>query len=312
VQAIIDGYLARIASAERAGRASFNGRAEVGFGWDSNVTLGGLGSQWLLAGGAAVVPEASSRPRSTALLSWSAGLEWQGPIGGGWQWTVGGQATGRSNASAHTLDQTFLDLSGGLRYRTGCHGFDMLAQLQQLRVDRSAFRDAAGLLAQWRCDLDARSQVGVYLQHFDFRFPDQPVRDARRQVVGFTGARALRGKGDPLVVATAYFGHERPDQHVPQLEHRLHGVRAVVSAAVAGNVRGWAALSWEARDFQGAEPLFDTIRKDRQTEFEIGAAITVNRNWVITPRAVHTRNASSLAPNDFRRTQALLSAQYRF
>ncbi len=312
VRTIIDRYLAAIAVADQAGRTSFHGRAELGAGWDSNVTLGSIGSQWLLAGGTSVVPEASSRPRSTALIAWGAGLDWQGPIGGGWQWTVGAQAMGRSNASAHTLDQTYFDLSGGLRYRTGCHGFDMLAQLQHLRADRSAFRNAAGAIAQWRCDLDARTQVGLYLQHFEFRFPDQPVRDARRQVVGATAARTFDGDGTPLLVASIYAGRERPDADVPQLEHDIIGARGALSIGVSPSVRAWAAVAWEARDFAGAEPLFDAVREDRQTEVEFGASILVNRSWVVKPRLVHTRNASSLAPNDFRRTQALVSAHYSF
>lgn len=312
VRRVIDEYLSRIASSERAARTVFQGRAEVGIGWDSNVTLGSLGSQWLLAGGTAVTPEAASRPRDTALLSWGAGLDWLGPIGGGWQWTVGLQATGRSNASGHTLDQTFLDLSGGLRYRTGCHGFDMLAQYQHLRVDRSSFRDAAGLLAQWRCDMDERTQVGLYAQHFAFDFPEQPVRDAARTVAGLTFARTLIGESGPLLVASAYAGREASDRDIPQLEHRLHGVRGVLSSGLAPRVRGWVGLSWESREFAGAEPLFDAVRRDRQTDMEFGASITVNRSWVVTPRLVHTRNASTLAPNDFRRTQVLVSAQYRF
>lgn len=312
VRTIIDRYLAAIAVADQAGRTSFHGRAELGAGWDSNVTLGSIGSQWLLAGGASVVPEASSRPRSTALIAWGAGLDWQGPIGGGWQWTVGAQAMGRSNASAHTLDQTYFDLSGGLRYRTGCHGFDMLAQLQHLRADRSAFRNAAGAIAQWRCDLDARTQVGLYLQHFEFSFPDQPVRDARRQVAGATAAHALEGDGAPLLVASIYAGRERPDADLPQLEHDILGLRGVFSIGVSPRVRAWAAVAWEARDFAGPEPLFDAVREDRQTEVELGASIAVNRSWVVKPRLVHIRNASSLAPNDFRRTQALVSAQYSF
>ena len=312
VRAVIDQYLAAIAVAERAGRTSFQGRAEIGAGWDSNVTLGSIGSQWLLAGGVAVVPEPSSRPRSAALIAWGAGLDWQGPIGGGWHWTVGAQAIGRSNASAHTLDQTYFDLSGGLRYRTGCHGFDMLAQLQHLRADQSAFRNAVGVVGQWRCDLDARTQVGLYVQHFDFRFPDQPIRDARRQIVGATAARSFAGDAAPLLAASLYAGRERPDAPVPQLEHDILGARGVLSLGVSPRARAWASVSWEARDFAGAEPLFGTVREDRQTEVEFGAAIRVNRSWVLLPRLVHTRNASSLAPSDFRRTQALVTARYGF
>lgn len=312
VQSTIDSYLARIAIAQRGPGLTTRARVEIGAGWDSNVTLGSLGDRWLLAGGTEVTPIGSSRPRETALALWGASIEWQRPIGGGWHWTAGAQATGRSNASAHRLDQTLLDLTGGLRYRTGCHGIDMLGQLQNLRVDGDSFRNAAGVIAQWRCDLDERNQAGAYLQHFAFRFPDQRIRDARRSTVGLTFAHAFKASGNPVLVGNVYTGRERPDADLPQLDHDLYGVRAVLSTSIAPRLRAWLGASWEARDFAGAEPLFDTLRRDRQREAEIGLAFELDRAWVITPRLIHTRNASTLAPNDFRRTQVLVSAQYRF
>lgn len=309
---VIDGYLALISGAGRDDDTRLHGFAEVGLGWDSNVNLGSASAQWLLGNGIAVIPQASSRERGSATVTAAAGLSWQRPIGGGWELTAGTQAWSRTNPAAHTLDQSSIDLSGGVEYRSPCHALTMLAQLQHLQVDGSAFRNARGALAQWRCELDKRTQVGAYLQHFDMHFPEQDIRDARRDIVGGTFARALEGPREPVLVASAYVGTERPRADVPQLRYRFRGARALLSAEIAVNWRGWAAVSWEARDFAGEEPIFGAVRADRQCEIRLGADRAIGRSWVITPQISYTQNNSNLPSNDFRRTQAQLSARYRF
>lgn len=312
VRRIIDGYLERIAAGDPGVPSQLQGYVEAGIGWDGNVNLGSLSGQWLLGSGVAVIPEASSRPRESATMSFGAGLSWRRPIGGGWGLMAGTQLAIRSNASAHTLDQVLLEGSGGAEYRTACHTFTMLGQLQQLRVDDTAFRNATGAVAQWRCELDSNTQVGAYVQSFDMRFPDQVIRDARREVFGATFARAIDAPGAPVIVASAYAGRERPRADVPQLRYRLRGVRAVISATLGDRIRGFAGLSWESRDFAGEEPLFDTTRSDRQTDLRAGVDMPIGRAWVLTPQVAHTRNSSTLAPNEFRRTQVEVTARHRF
>jgi hypothetical protein len=44
----------------------------------------------------------------------------------------------------------------------------------------------------------------------------------------------------------------------------------------------------------------------------IGAERNLSAQLSITPQLVYTRNSSTLAPSDFRRTQAVIAARYRF
>lgn len=312
VRRAIDGYLERIARTEDAARPQLTAALEIGTGWDSNVTLGSRSGQWLLDSGISVTPEGTSRPVSSAVMLAGAGASALIPMSGGWELTAGGLLTGRWNPSAHTLDTGSVDLAGGLNYRSSCHRLSMLAQYQHLQVDGTSFRDAAGAVAQWRCDIDARTQAGGYLQLFDLRFADQSVRDARRTLLGATVARVLGFSMNPLLVATAYAGDEVPRQDVPQLEHRILGVRAAVSAGLGEGWRGSASLSWEARDFAAEEPLFGTVRRDRQTDVRIGGDRRMGRHWSVHPEIIYTRNDSTLPPNDFRRVQALVTTRYAF
>lgn len=312
VRRVIDGYLAGLAQADAAAAGQQQFYAEMGIGYDSNVNFGGLSGQWLLADGTAVTPLAVNRPQSSALISLALGGFIQRPMGGGWDWMIGGNLSHRSTPSAHTLDQDQVDLSAGLQRKWNCHTLTMQAQLQQLRLDDSAFRNAQGLLGQWRCDLNPRSQVGAFVQAFDFTFPDQQVRDARRLTVGVTAARVLDAARSPILIGNVYAGREQPRTDLPQLEFRFAGVRAALNAPFGNGWRGSASISWEARDFAGAEPLFGVVRQDRQTELRLGADRDLDRHWTLSPQIIFTRNASTLAPNDFRRTQALLLTRYRF
>ncbi len=312
VRAIVGRYLQtidRVAASERVKSQFF---VDVTVGHDDNVNLGSSLGQWLLSDGTQVIPLAISRPQSSAVFGVGGGGSMVIPIGGGWQWTVGGQVSHRSNPSAHTLDTTSLDLSTSVTLRTGCNAYTMGALYQNLRLDGSSFRDAAGVLAQWQCDLSERTQVGGYFQHFDFDFPDQSGRDARRDTIGATVAHAFTGSRAPVAIGAVHGGKEKARNGTPQLGYGFVGVRAALNAAISPGWRGFASLSYEKRDFDGEEPLFGNTRADRQTEIRIGVDYEASREWTLSPQIIHTKNRSTLGPNDFQRLQALLLARYRF
>ena len=243
---------------------------------------------------------------------WLASVALIAATGGGWSATIGGTLSQRTTPSAHTLDQTQLDLSIGAQHKLGRRTVTMQAQYQHLRLDQQAFRDAAGGTLQLQYDLDARTQVGGFVQAFDFRFPGQPVRDARRLTVGATVARTLDGPRDPVLLANVYAGRERTREDVPQLDFDIKGVRVALSLRLDGGWQGYVSASHERRDYAADEPLFGVTRHDRQTDLRVGADKPIGRDWTLSPQFAWTRNASTLDPNDFRRTQLLVFARYRF
>jgi tetratricopeptide (TPR) repeat protein len=309
---VIGRYLDAIRSIDDAARSTLVGLVELETGYDSNVNFGSSTGQWVLADGTAVIPLGISLPRNSSVFASALGLNWSVPMGGGWQWTTGGRASLRRYPSAHTLDQDQFDLSSGFAFRTGCHQFNMLAQFQHLQLGGAAFRNALGALGQWQCDLDARTQVGAYVQGFSLDFPEEPMRDARRSAVGLTFARVLDGARRPIVVAGAQVGNETSRRDLDNLSYDFFGARAALSMGMGGGWRGFAALSWEARNFDGVEPIFGVARRDRQTEVRFGAERALTADWSVAPAVTFTRNRSTLDPNDFRRTQAGVTLRYRF
>jgi len=309
---VIGRYLDAIRRVEDAGRSRLVGLLELEAGYDSNVNFGSSTGQWVLADGTAVIPLGISLPRNSSVFATALGLNWTVPMSGGWQWTTGGRASLRRYPSAHTLDQDQFDLSSGFAFRTGCHQFNMLAQFQHLQLGGAAFRNALGALAQWQCDLDARTQVGAYVQAFSLDFPDEPLRDARRSALGLTFARVLDGARRPIFVAGLQAGTETSRRDLDNLTYDFRGARAALSVGIGDGWRGFAAISWEARDFDGIEPIFGVARSDRQTEFRVGAERALTADWSIAPSLTYTRNRSTLDPNDFRRTQAGVTLRYRF
>lgn len=309
---VIGQYLDAISRLEDAGRPRLTGLLEIETGYDSNVNFGSSSGQWVLADGTAVIPLGVSLPRSSAVLAVALGLNWTVPMGGGWQWTTGGRASLRDHPGAHTLDQDQFDLSSGFAFRNGCHQLNMLAQFQHLQLGGAAFRNALGALGQWQCDLDARTQLGVYVQGFTLDFPDEPMRDARRVALGLTFARVLEGTRRPILVTGLQAGTETSRRGLDNLSYDFVGARAALSLGLGNSWRGFASLSWEARDFDGIEPFFGVARSDRQTELRFGAERPLSTDWSFAPAITFTRNRSTLDPNDFRRTQAGVTLRYRF
>ena len=188
----------------------------------------------------------------------------------------------------------------------------MLAQAQRLQLDGAGFRNAVGALGQWQCDVTQKTRIGAYVQHFVFDFPDERARDARRNAIGLTLAHVLDGEARPVVVASVYGGAENSRRAIDTLSYGFRGLRVAFSGGVGYGWRGFAAASFEARDFDAPEPFFGVVRDDRQSELRLGAERALSGAWSVAPTLILTRNRSNVAPNDFRRTQASLLLRYRF
>ena len=285
---------------------------EAGAGWDSNVNFGSSFGEWVLSDGQALVPLPASRPRESAFAALSAGITYVAPINGWLDWTAGLQIAQRTNASQHNIDTGPAEASAGLSSAFGAHRYSMSLQYQHLRLDGTAFRDAAGAIAQWQWDSGPRTQLGAYAQAFDLTFPDQPVRDARRIAAGLTLAHGWGGPRAPTFAAALHGGDETVHADLPQLSFGFVGLRTALGATLGPGWRANAGWSFERRTFDAIEPLFGVVRVDHQHDLRIGLEHDVGRSLTLMPGLAWTHSASTLAPNDFRRTQAFVYARYRF
>jgi hypothetical protein len=285
---------------------------EAGAGWDTNVNFGSSFGEWVLSDGQSLVPLPASQPRASGFAAISAGVTYVAPINGWLDWTAGLQFAQRVNASQHNIDTGSADLSAGLATASGAHRYSMSLQHQHLRLDDAAFRDATGAIVQWQWDSGPRTQIGAYAQVFELSFPDQAVRDAQRRAAGVTAVHGFGGARAPTLAASLHVGRENVHDDVPQLSFGFHGIRSALSAVVAPRLRATVGWSYERREFDAVEPLFGTLRIDRQHDLRAGLEYEVDRRLTIAPAIAWTGNASTAAPSDFRRTQAFVYARYRF
>lgn len=315
-------YLDAIERGETGGAARPTTRVEltIDTGHDSNVNFGSASGRWVLADGTAVTPLAASRARSSNTLGASLSAAATGPVSaslagpfaGRLEWNLAARASLRRYHQVSEFDQEQFDGSGGLSLRDGCHRYAVAALLQNLQLDGHSYRNAAGALFQWQCETDPRTLVGATLQNFRLDYPGASMRDARRKALGLNAARILDTASRPILIGAITVGEETSRAGLGNLAHDFLSLRAGLVARLSSDWRGSTVLAWEKRDFDAAEPLFGVVREDRQTELRIEFERRVNNHTSVTPQIVHTRNRSTLSPNDFRRTEVGVQLRHRF
>jgi outer membrane protein len=282
-------------------------------GRDSNVNFGTALDQWVLAGGLTVIPQGNSKPKKSWVYGANLGATWLIPISGDIELTAGGQVGMRSQASAHTLDPVNAEVFAGVTKKVNKHTLSSGIQLQQLWLDGSPFRDALGVFAQWQSPADGRVQWGAYVQRHHFEYPSQIIRNANRSTVGLTLAGLTGSKNSVVLIGSAYGGQEQSTQNADYLSFEFVGLRTAVTKNFSPAFRASLVGSYEKRSFKAIDaPLFSTLRVDQQLDFRAALEIDLSKEWQVSPQIIATRNHSTLGPNDYKRTQALLYARYRF
>ena len=312
VRETVDRYLAILTTPEDSRKPRFNAQLELALGYDDNVNLGTSLDRWVIGDGQALIPLAASRPRKSTFQTIGLSAQYLVPIGGSADWTIGVAANQRINPSQHNYDMGAVDLTTGFGWVSGLNRYSVSAQLQQLWLDQASFRQAAGVAAQWQRDLGASSQVGLYAQWFTLRFPDQEIRNARRQVVGATAAHGFGDSGSTVAIANLYLGREQSTEDLDELGFDFRGLRVGLSRSLTPGLRASASVGWEARRHDAPDSFFGVTREDRQLEWRVGLEQALATRLTLTPLISHLRNASTLGPNEFRRTQVQVGLRYRY
>ena len=81
---------------------------------------------------------------------------------------------------------------------------------------------------------------------------------------------------------------------------------------MAVSLRASASIGWEQRRHDAPDGFFGIRRDDRQLEWRLGLDHALASRLTLSPLVSHLRNASTLGPNDFRRTQVQVGLRYRY
>lgn len=305
----IEDYL----SAFGAGPTRFSGYLESSFGYDSNINSAVAASHLAIPGIGTFALSEDGRSHSAFYMGLAGGINVSHPINENWSLLGGASINQRFNNNYGRYDTGGLEGNVGLRYGTGQHAFTLGLQAQSFEVDHTRNREALGLIGQWQYLVDAKTQVSLFGQHIQLRYPFQSSRDADRSIAGFAFAKVLEGAWTPSWFASIYAGEERETHaNVAHLGHQPVGFRFGGQVKPSSTTTWFANAAYENRRYGGSDPLFLVRRHDKQLDVRAGMNYEPARFWVVSPQVSYTRNDSNVALNDYSRNMVSLTVRREF
>jgi hypothetical protein len=217
----------------------------------------------------------------------------------------------RMNDTFTQFDTGSITASGGVRINRGVDEFTVAGQFQTFTVDYNRFREAAGVVGQWRRTFGVSDVVTGYIQQTRLTYPGQTFRNTDRTVVGAAWAHVY--DGPTASFASIYGGREDPTgENVGFVGHNLWGARIGGSYGLSDRWVLGATASYEDRKYLGPDPLFLATRHDKETNLRLFATYSLSRALTLTPAISYTDNRSNIIVNAYDRTMVSVTARYDF
>lgn len=302
VAAAIGQFLQAIDRTEEAARSSFKAYIETSLGHDSNVNSGPGNPNVAVPafGGLTFTLNNAGVAAKDNFASLGTGASARHVLDSRWSLIGNIAGNGRRNAKNNPFNSAQLDANAGASYRYEKHEFSGVVQVGSYDINGTRARDQAGLIGEWTYRFDGFRQLSSYLQRGTLNYPGQSLRDADRTVLGTSYAHAFRNGS--LVFAGAYFGSEKQkDSKVPQLGHKLFGLRAGAQQDMSPNLSAFGSFGYENRKYGGPDPLFLVTRNDKQLNLNLGLNWIPAKSWKVTPQLSLTSVKSNVVISDFKR-----------
>ncbi len=313
VSLTLERFIAAARKIEDQGKPSINGYVELSGGYDTNVNVGPNRSSVVIPGisSSPAILSDDSKANADYFGNVSAGVNGRVPISPNLALLGGVSGAYRMHQDKDQFDLGKGDANAGLVASEGKHVWTVMGQAAQVNVNDRRYRKAVGLTGQWQYNLDARNQFSSYLQYSALHYPRQEIRDADRWVLG--GAYAHMWRDGAVGFASLYAVTERPEvTDVRFIGFEGLGMRLGARANMGANTTLFGGFSYEHRRYDGRDPSFDTVRRDNQYGFLVGASYAFARDWTITPQVNLTRNQSNTELNTYHREIISLAVRREF
>lgn len=313
VSMTIDRYIAAARRIEDQNATLITGYMEASLGYDTNVNVGPNKSSVAIPGFGGLPFKLSSDSKANAdwFASAGAGVNVRTPLGEGYQLLAGLSANGRGNFDKQQFDTQNGDFNVGVTRTVGQDVYTVMGQAGVYYVDNGRYRNYTGLTGQWQRNLDARNQVGAFVQYSDLQYPTQDVRDANRWVGGASYAHLYRE--GVMAFASAYVVGERPQHgHVPWIGFDGVGARVGGRYNYDAQTVLFGGATYEYRAYNKDDPSFLKKRRDNQYGLMFGATHYVSKEWSVTPQLSLTYNESNTELNEYNRELVSVTVRREF
>lgn len=313
VSLTIDRYIAAARRIDDENATSVSGYVEAVIGYDTNVNAGPNKSEVVIPGfgGLPFTLGANSKANADWFGSVGGGVNVATPLAPGIRLLAGVTGSQRFNARKDQFDTTSGDANIGVSTTRDQDVFTVMAQASTVSVESDRFRDAYSLTGQWQRNLDARNQLGAFLQYSNLHYRGQDARDADRWVAGASYAHLYREGAVSFL--SGYAVNERPQLGLsPWLGFSGVGLRAGGKLNYDPQTVLFGSLSYEYRSYDVVDPAFLATRRDNQYGVVLGAAHSLSKAWTVTPQLNLTLNNSNTALNEYHREMFSVTVRREF
>ncbi|MCC2638522.1 MAG: hypothetical protein K0Q68_2241 [Moraxellaceae bacterium] len=311
VKSMVSQYLGTLSQREQQEKRRIDFHAQVGTGYDSNVSSTTAESQIALPafGGLPFVLSGISTKQEDALFQGEVGASLDYSLAPAWKLLADASLSTRQYIDVDAFNNLSADAGLGLAWNTGPNSVLAKLQAQDYRLDDEAFRSLYGMLTQFQHAYSDKAAVSVYLQasHLDYHLGNP---DADRFTLGTGYSRGLDLSRATTVYAGLYGGQEDSATPGIGLGQDFFGLRLGGNVTLQSRLALTASLSIEQRTFDGISPLFLVEREDTGTDLTLGAVYKLGERASLRPAYTYSNSDSNTVLSDYDRHVVTLDLRY--
>lgn len=312
VQALVKQYLGTISQREADEKRRIGAHAQIGLGYDSNVSSTTGQTQVALPafGGLPFILSGVSTQQSDDFQQAEAGADFEYSLDPAWSLLGDATVNGRTYSEIDVFDSLVTAASLGAAYQVGPHSALVKLQTENYRLDHDPFRSLYGVLTQYQYAFSDMAAVSGYVQgsRLDYHTPGTP--NANRFTLGGGYSEAYNSALAPTLYVGLYGGQEITDGSNDALSQDFYGLRLGGSLGLASNMRLTGSLSVEQRTFGGIDSLFLVTREDTSADLALGLIYKVDTHFSVKPAYTYSNNHSNTTLSDYDRH--VLSIDFRY
>jgi hypothetical protein len=280
------------------------GYVEASIGHDSNVNAGvSQGTLFLPLFGANFTLVPSATQQDDDFRTVGGGIDVSVPIKETLSLVAGADVRQRTYLSSDTFDHLISGLHAGVQHADERDVVRFTAGMNHDELNDRSYRRLQSLNAEWRRQINRRTQFTVYGQDLRIRYPQAGTRSqsSNMLIFGVGGVRTLDEATRSFAFGNVFAGEDDATDQRIDGNRRLFGARVGVQRALRSDTDWYATLGLQRSDYSQENPIFALTRRDWQYDVALGANWRLNDAWSLRPQLAYTRNDATTAINDYDR-----------
>lgn len=311
IRSLASRYLERMRDPEGTPASGFSGYVELTLGRDSNVNAASaLSSVFVPALGTDFVPDPLFRRTADEFAALGAGIDYARALTGSVMLLAGAELRQRAHTDVDAFDSRLTELQLGLHTRLDeRNSLQYNVRHTEYDLDHARYRRMQSAAAEWSRSFGTRARIAFSAQGYRIRYLQADVQASSSDLVaaGASAAYVVDQSTRTLARGVLSLGRDNAVAGRADGDRRLYGLSAGLQRRLATRVDGYASLGMLKSDYAQTNLDFGVTRRDRQVEMAVGLSWQIAGGWFLRPQVSHTNNRSSLALNEYRRTETSLT-----